>query len=645
MRKKLLIVFLALIFSFLIVGCDNKPSYDLSGIKFEDKIEIYDGTPKHIYIEGALPEGVSVSYEGNGKIEPGAYQIKAIFKGASSYKAIPSLTATLTIKPVQDVKLPDLDRKDEAEIKSELSKLGFNNVVIEEIFNITKFRNNFVGYKDFKVDQIVNTQEEITVLVATRKLPDVTKIYTENLKQFFLNAGVREDNIIGMADNTVDPEFGHGYYGDLKAGDEYVSGSRIVYIYNSAQIKLRDLSGYTRPQIDAYLNQMDLTANFHQVVDNTKEMGTFNMYVGVVIGQVLDRNSRIDIILYENDDIHDEKQLFISKHVDVEAGSNGLELFNPTTKAIDLANYYVSIFENGSIYETYRVELEGSLASGETYFIASSTSNDDLKSKAQLVSSKLIFDGNDTIQLRKKSNNTYIDTVYNIGNTAFTMDDEIFVRRDRITKGNRDFDNYEWAGYIPSYTEIIGNHPHIIEEFPPFELLEPTFQEFGMTKVRYKSAADGDTVYFESLDPRDTTPYDGNSRVRFIMVNTPETEKPGQEGQPYAEEASKFTRDKLSNAVEIYIQADRQAGLTENYGRHLGLVWYNSGTIENPVWRLLNHELAYYGLGFPGGIKDLGGAYKNSSVWGHRYLYQWSQDADIHAKTNKLGIHSGVYKP
>lgn len=643
MKSKVLIIILALFFGFLIVGCNQK-TYDLSNVKFEDKTVIYDGNSHSILIQGELPTGVSVTYENNDQTEVGSYEVVAKFIGEKGYKKIPNMTATLVINQVDAVALPDLTDQREADITSNLNNVGITNFTFKEIFNVKNFSGTFVGYENYQVGQVVSSTDEIVVLIATRKLPDITKIYTEEIENFFLNAGVRSENIIGVPQTEGDPEFGLGYVEPQAAGMDYQTG-QIKYYYNSVDVKLRDLSGYSIQQIDAYLAKMDLTGQKFDLLDNSKEMDTFGKYLTHQIGQIVKRGTTIPMYIIKNDDYHQEKQLFFSKYVDVSIGNNGVELYNPTDSELNLADYFISIFENGSYNETYRVELAGQLPSKETFFIASETSSEDLKTKANLVSPLLIFDGNDTIQLRKTYNKTFIDTIYNVGNTIFTLDDEIFIRRQTITTGRRDYVSKEWAGYIPSFTEVIGNHPYEIPAFPPFQLLEPTFQEFGMTLVKYLSAADGDTVYFESLDPRDTTSYSGTSRLRFLMVDTPETEKPGVVGEPYAQEASRFTKNALSTASEIYIQSDPSAGLKENYGRHLGVVWYNSGTKENPSWHLLNYELSYYGLGDPAGFKDLTGTYKNSIVWGNRYLYQWVQDADINAKDNKLGIHSGVIKP
>jgi endonuclease YncB( thermonuclease family) len=155
------------------------------------------------------------------------------------------------------------------------------------------------------------------------------------------------------------------------------------------------------------------------------------------------------------------------------------------------------------------------------------------------------------------------------------------------------------------------------------------------------------------LDPRDTNSYKGDARIRFLMVDTPETDKPGVVGQPYANVATNFTRTLLGEASEIYLQADRNAGLIETYGRTLGLIWFK---LDNPVtfnniaksgnvvisegWHLLNYELLKYGLGISGIGKT--GEYYNSPIFGNRYLYQWGQEAVWYAEANEYGLYSGV---
>ncbi|MBR2789268.1 MAG: metallophosphoesterase, partial [Eggerthellaceae bacterium] len=72
-------------------------TYDLSGVSFSDTTVTYDGTEHSIFIEGDLPEGVTVSYEGNGQTNAGVYEVTAVFATAEGDASLPSMTALLTI--------------------------------------------------------------------------------------------------------------------------------------------------------------------------------------------------------------------------------------------------------------------------------------------------------------------------------------------------------------------------------------------------------------------------------------------------------------------------------------------------------------------------------------------------------------------
>lgn len=76
-----------------------KGSYDMSGVTFADTTVEWTGEPQNLEIEGTLPAGVSVTYEGNGNVELGSYPVTAHFTGdAENYELIPDKTATLTIE-------------------------------------------------------------------------------------------------------------------------------------------------------------------------------------------------------------------------------------------------------------------------------------------------------------------------------------------------------------------------------------------------------------------------------------------------------------------------------------------------------------------------------------------------------------------
>jgi len=69
----------------------------MSAVVFADKTVTYNGESHSIFATG-MPNGVSVSYENNNKINADEYTITAIFTGDSTnYNAIENKTATLTI--------------------------------------------------------------------------------------------------------------------------------------------------------------------------------------------------------------------------------------------------------------------------------------------------------------------------------------------------------------------------------------------------------------------------------------------------------------------------------------------------------------------------------------------------------------------
>ncbi len=76
----------------------KKATFDMSGVTMSDKIVKFDGKTHGIEIEGTLPEGVTVVYEGNGKTEAGVYKVTATFAyDSENYNEIKPMTVTLTI--------------------------------------------------------------------------------------------------------------------------------------------------------------------------------------------------------------------------------------------------------------------------------------------------------------------------------------------------------------------------------------------------------------------------------------------------------------------------------------------------------------------------------------------------------------------
>ena len=107
-----------------------KATYDMSGISFNGMTVKADGEAHSIYVSGDLPDGVTVSYDGNGKSAPGTYTVTSKFTGdETNYEPIPDMPATLIIEKKSEPTPPGpgpgpVDPEPEPELPSGLYPSG-----------------------------------------------------------------------------------------------------------------------------------------------------------------------------------------------------------------------------------------------------------------------------------------------------------------------------------------------------------------------------------------------------------------------------------------------------------------------------------------------------------------------------------------
>ncbi len=77
-------------------------------VAFEDASLVYDGTPKSLTIAGELPNGIQVTYTGNGQTQAGIYTVTASIEGGSNFNDL-VLTAELEITKASLIGLITLD--------------------------------------------------------------------------------------------------------------------------------------------------------------------------------------------------------------------------------------------------------------------------------------------------------------------------------------------------------------------------------------------------------------------------------------------------------------------------------------------------------------------------------------------------------
>ncbi len=541
--------------------------------------------------------------------------------------------------------LPDLTGMSDSEIETALNELGIDFEFRYET-NTEIDEDVFIRYGgEDTIGSSISDGHVVVVFISTHRLvlPDLSGMTQLQIILAMNSAQISNYVIEIVTDNTIPDQTFSGYGDGLEAGDTVPSIFTVTVYLGFNSETLPDLTGMMVEEIIETLDDLNIAYQFSYVVDDNYPEDSFAGYVDANIGDFYEGGT-ISINLYQNTFTSLETSLIISKYVDGGDYTSDLaiEIYNPTTVAIDLSDYHLTIYTNGTYTISYTIQFNSvELQPGETYVVANSAANANILSKADQTTTDLVFDGNDTIQLCFE-NGTYIDTIYNLGDRDFVMDNEVFIRDESVVVGTRTYTFSQWHGFIPTYVEALGTHPLTINYEIPFTLINRPFDDplGGMDAVTLVYINDGDTASF-------TPGFLNDERVRFIGVDTPET-------FPYVDawglEAKAYTTLILNSAVNIYIQSDPDVGTTDTYGRHLGLIWVDLGTniltidilsstgevMRTEVltgWILLNYHLVLNGYSYNYYGED------SSLIMSDRYIYRWFQEAERYATINGLGVH------
>jgi hypothetical protein len=167
--------------------------------------------------------------------------------------------------------------------------------------------------------------------------------------------------------------------------------------------------------------------------------------------------------------------LIISEYVEGSSSNKALELYNGTGLAINLKDYSLELYSNGSTSATKLTLPDFSLSNGSTYVLVNGSASATLKAKQNLSNSTVInFSGDDAVVLKKGT--VTIDSIGKIGErpaigywgtATVKTADQTLVRKSNITTGDRDtadsFDPAaEWESYpVDTFTNI-GSHTMVI---------------------------------------------------------------------------------------------------------------------------------------------------------------------------------------
>ena len=160
--------------------------------------------------------------------------------------------------------------------------------------------------------------------------------------------------------------------------------------------------------------------------------------------------------------------LFFSEYVDGSTFSKGLEIYNPSSAAsVDLSEYSIKTYNNGSSVPNHELDLSGTLGPGEVYTIVNPQAVPELTGLADVLDDVTLFNGNDATTLER--NGVVVDVLGEVGINPgsdgwpvndITMLHNTLVRIPEVTTGSSDWDEVstQWMDYPENTFDFFGEH-------------------------------------------------------------------------------------------------------------------------------------------------------------------------------------------
>jgi len=359
----------------------------------------------------------------------------------------------------------------------------------------------------------------------------------------------------------------------------------------------------TSPDIDYDTKEITFTISM-EAFDPLLTSASFNIYDALISSNALIGVRPADFTM---DD------LIITEYIEGSGSNQAIEIYNGTGASIDLSQYNIGVYLDGSTTLAGSVTLSGTLADGDTYVIANPAANSAILAAADMTSNNASYiSGNDVIVLRKGT--TVIDSVGEIGNSAnfaanVTLTRKLMLRDTDIEDTysveyyweTNATDTFTYIGdytfdleslsrllYFERYDEISTDYPALLDITLPSQSIgfDTDPQSLGYFSV-YSEAFINDPIFAETLYYNDyevfiiftpnMTNTSGTTGIQYVSFN----------GGGNSTQLSSYTNPQPSS-IDITGNGD------VNYNGSLKLIFNDGKGILNEGYDFIDNFTLYY---------------------------------------------------
>jgi uncharacterized repeat protein (TIGR02543 family) len=150
------------------------------------------------------------------------------------------------------------------------------------------------------------------------------------------------------------------------------------------------------------------------------------------------------------------EDLIISEYIEGGSYNKALEIYNGTGQSVDLTDYSLEVYFNGSTSISEAINLTGILEHNDTLVVHHNSADEIITNVGDINNSTYAnFNGDDVLTLSK--NNTIIDIVGVVGGSN-SLSDKTLVRKEDILTPNSVYDINDWNVLAKDTMINIGSH-------------------------------------------------------------------------------------------------------------------------------------------------------------------------------------------